>query len=42
VSYGSGPRLSVEVGSDVVTCPMALDIASRLRWVPTLPRVLWL
>jgi hypothetical protein len=37
VSYGSGRRLSVEVGSDAVTCLMAW-----LRWAPVLPRVIWL
>jgi hypothetical protein len=42
VSNGSGPRLPVEVGSDAATCPATPDLASRLRWVPTLPRVLWL
>jgi hypothetical protein len=42
VSYGSGPRLSAKVGSDVVMCPMALDLASWLRWALVLPSVLWL
>jgi hypothetical protein len=40
VSYGSGSRLLVEVGFGTVTCPMALDLASRLRCAPALPRVL--
>jgi hypothetical protein len=31
-----------EVGSGAATCPMALDLASRLRWAPALPHVLWL
>jgi hypothetical protein len=31
VPYGSGPRLSSKVGFDVVTCPMAPDLNSRLR-----------
>jgi hypothetical protein len=34
--------LWTEVGSGVAMCPIALDITSRLRWAPTLPRVLWL
>jgi hypothetical protein len=42
VYYGSRPRLSVEVDSDVATCPMTVDPASQLRWVPVLPRVIWL
>jgi hypothetical protein len=42
MSYGSGPRLSTEVGSGTATCPMATDLASWLRWAPTLPHVLWL
>jgi hypothetical protein len=41
-SYGSELRLLAEVGSGDATCPMAPDLASRLRWAPTLPRVLWL
>jgi hypothetical protein len=40
VSYGSGPRLLVEVGSGAATCPMAPDLASRLRWAPALPCVI--
>jgi hypothetical protein len=40
--YGSGPCLPAEMGSGTVTCPMALDLASRLRWAPVLPRVPWL
>jgi hypothetical protein len=40
--YGSGPRLPVELGSNAATCPMAPDLASQLRWAPTLPRVIWL
>jgi hypothetical protein len=42
VSYGSGPRLPAEVGSDVAMCPMAPDLASRLGRAPALPRVPWL
>jgi hypothetical protein len=42
VPYSSVPRLSVEVGSSAAMCPMAVDLASRLRWAPALPRVLWL
>jgi hypothetical protein len=42
VSYGSGPRLSTEVGSNAATCPMTLDLTSQLRWAPALPHVLWL
>jgi hypothetical protein len=41
MSYGSRPRLSTEVGSDAATCPMTLGLASRLRWAPALPCVLW-
>jgi hypothetical protein len=37
--YDSGPRLSIEIGFGAVICPIALDLASRLRWAPTLPRV---
>jgi hypothetical protein len=39
VSYGSEPRLPIEVGSSAATCPIAPDLASRLRWASTLPRV---
>jgi hypothetical protein len=42
VPYSSGPHLPVKVGSDAVTCPMASDLTSQLRWAPTLSRVLWL
>jgi hypothetical protein len=42
VTYGSGPRFLAEVGSGAVTCPMSLDLASRLRWAPVLPCALWL
>jgi hypothetical protein len=42
VSYGFEPRLPAEVGSGSATCPMAPDLASRLRWAPVLPHVLWL
>jgi hypothetical protein len=34
MSYGSGPRLPAKVGSGAATCPMAPDLASRLRWAP--------
>jgi hypothetical protein len=39
VSYGSEPRLPAEVDSGTATCPMALNLASRLRWALELPRV---
>jgi hypothetical protein len=39
---GFGPRLPVEVGSGAATCPLDLDLTSRLRWAPVLPRVPWL
>jgi hypothetical protein len=42
MSSGSGPHLPTEVGSGAVMCPMALDLTSRLRWVPPSPRALWL
>jgi hypothetical protein len=42
VFYGSGPYLPTEVGSDAAICPMASGLASRLRWAPMLPHVLWL
>jgi hypothetical protein len=42
VSSGSRPRLPVDVGSDAVTCPAALDLASWLRWASVLSRALWL
>jgi hypothetical protein len=42
VSYDSRRRLPAEMGSCAAMCPAALDLASRLRWTPTLPRVLWL
>jgi hypothetical protein len=47
MSYDSGPHHSTEVGSDVITspmatCPMSPDLASRLRWASALPRVIWL
>jgi hypothetical protein len=42
MSYGFGSRLSAEVGSSATTCPMALDLASWLRWASALPCVLWL
>jgi putative effector of murein hydrolase len=32
--------LALEMDSDVVTCPIALNIASQLRWAPALPHVL--
>jgi hypothetical protein len=31
-----------DVYQHTVTCHTALDLASQLRWAPTLPRVLWL
>jgi hypothetical protein len=40
--YGFGPHISAEVGSDAATCHTVPDLASQLRWTPTLPRVLWL
>jgi hypothetical protein len=42
VSYGSGPRLPAKMGSGATMCPMTPDVASRLRWAPALPCVLWL
>jgi hypothetical protein len=42
VPYGSEPCLPTEVGFDAATCHMALDLASRLRWAPVLPCVIWL
>jgi hypothetical protein len=42
VPYGFRPRLPTQVGSDAAMCPMTSDLTSRLRWAPTLPRVLWL
>jgi hypothetical protein len=42
VPYGFGPYLPTEVGSSATTCPMALDLTSRLRWALALPCVLWL
>jgi hypothetical protein len=42
VPYGSEPRLPAEVDSDAASCPMAPGLASRLRWDPVLPCVLWL
>jgi hypothetical protein len=41
-SFSSGPRLLVEVGSGVVTCPLMPNSASLLRRAPTLPHVPWL
>jgi hypothetical protein len=40
VSYGFEPHLPAEVGSGAATCPVAPDIASRLRWALALPCVL--
>jgi hypothetical protein len=42
VVRGPGPRLLTELSSDAATCSSALDLASVLRWAPTLPRVPWL
>jgi hypothetical protein len=42
VPYSSEPHFPVKVGSDAVTCPMASDLISQLRWAPALSRVLWL
>jgi hypothetical protein len=42
VYYGSRPRLPSGVGSGAATCPMTLDLPSRLRWAPMLSCVLWL
>jgi hypothetical protein len=39
VTYGSGPHLPAEVGSDAATCSMAPDPVSRPRRVPALPCV---
>jgi hypothetical protein len=32
MAYGSGPRLPAEVGSGAAMCPVASELASRLRW----------
>jgi hypothetical protein len=42
VPYSFEPRLSAEVGSGAVMCPMVSDLASHLRWAPMLSRALWL
>jgi hypothetical protein len=42
VSYGFIPHLPAEVDYDAATCPMAPDLASRLRWALALSCVLWL
>jgi hypothetical protein len=42
VFYSSEPRLLAGVGSGTATCPIAPNLASRLRWAPTLPCVIWL
>jgi hypothetical protein len=42
VPYGFEPHLSAEVGSGTAMCPMAPDLASRLRWALMLSRALWL
>jgi hypothetical protein len=42
MSYGSRPHLPAKVVSDSATCPMALDLSSRLRQALVLPHVLWL
>jgi hypothetical protein len=42
VSYGSRRRLPAKVGSGATMYPMALDLASQLRWAPALPRAIWL
>jgi hypothetical protein len=39
VSYASGHRYLIEVGSSAVTCPVAPDLASWVRWAPALPHV---
>jgi hypothetical protein len=39
ISCSFRPHLPAEVGSDATTCPMALDIASLLRWAPALSHV---
>jgi hypothetical protein len=42
VSYSFGPRLPAEVGFDAAMCPMAPDLATRLRWALALLRVICL
>jgi hypothetical protein len=42
VSYVSRSHLLAEVSSGAITCSMAKDIASRLRWAPMLPRIMCL
>jgi hypothetical protein len=39
--YLSVTRLSADVGSGTVTCHMAPNLTSRLRWAPALPCVIW-
>jgi hypothetical protein len=39
VFRGPGSRLLVEVSSGAATCPSAPDLASLIRWAPTLSRV---
>jgi hypothetical protein len=36
VFYGSRPRFPIEVDSCAATCPVTLNLASRLRWAPAL------
>jgi hypothetical protein len=40
--YSSRPCPPTEIGSGTAMCPMTLDLASRLRWTPVLPRVIWI
>jgi hypothetical protein len=42
VYHDFGPRLLAEEGSDIVTCPVALDPASLLGMASALPRALQL
>jgi hypothetical protein len=39
VSHSPTPRLPIEMGSSIATCPMAPDLASLLRWALALPHV---
>jgi hypothetical protein len=40
VSYGFGPRLVAEVGSDATMCLEAPELTSQLRWASVSPRAL--
>jgi hypothetical protein len=38
-SYGSGPQLPIEAGSNTATCPMTPDLTNLPRRAPVLPHV---